>query len=683
MQWRRVQIVLICSLTALFLAGDIFEPTTFLEDAALPPTNNKRPTHSASSTDGRYDAHRTSSEPVVAGKHDAQRQSPVIPIKIVPSYREEDTLYSVGSLTFSSRRVPEDPNQMTRDCLRISEAVNSDKNVAPLQGHPFSTQFLPPLAIEKSETQFSLKDFAEKGYLCQRRFADMGTFPESVVKRQQEAHQLRRSDVLRQLFECPSLMEEALRPHVSYTSSTNNGKVEPGNNDKWKTEHSTVDLSFRDLNWKKWVSNLPRISTTTEKTVNDFSKTSVFRRVPKHGSWVYGDYLYATCEQRSFFSDKVFPFFFFPNHTCVMVLWTSGTPDANSIGKLKSYSRKGRNAIFKEREGTFVYGGAVSERLRSTIPIVQVRGTSILNGAFAVDNVGHVIHDALWALQVALAAPDTFPKVLEPISPFKDSFQMIFGQDFTRVSSAYYGLVSSLLGLGEESSSQEPMRQTKSVQFPLCFEEGKCMLSFDRLLLPGQDRHLDGGGAGLRQSTALRLRQHVFEGIQVDANRRRRHRPQILIYGRNDVHRRSIDNMQALFQVATNIAQQLQLPPPVIIDTFSRPVVEQIAIMSAADVMLSIQGSHQQNSLFMPEDAVIVEIAPCRAHRVSFLQRYGPYLKTHAYWYAPLCDGVLVNYCDPDPVSQNVTLCPSMTRWIQDKVLKMVQQQIEGRATSG
>ena len=84
-------------------------------------------------------------------------------------------------------------------------------------------------------------------------------------------------------------------------------------------------------------------------------------------------------------------------------------------------------------------------------------------------------------------------------------------------------------------------------------------------------------------------------------------------------------------------------------------------MVSKIDVLLTVQGSHVQNSLFMPHDAVIVEVAHCGASRVSFLRRYGPYFDSQRYIYFPVCDGLVVNSL-AEPVEQNLTLCGDQLR---------------------
>ena len=105
-------------------------------------------------------------------------------------------------------------------------------------------------------------------------------------------------------------------------------------------------------------------------------------------------------------------------------------------------------------------------------------------------------------------------------------------------------------------------------------------------------------------------------------------------------------------------------------------------MVSKIDVLLTVQGSHVQNSLFMPHDAVIVEVAHCGASRVSFLRRYGPYFDSQRYIYFPVCDGLVVNSL-AEPVEQNLTLCGDQLRQIQHKLTTAVQSLVESRRKKG
>lgn len=464
----------------------------------------------------------------------------------------------------------------------------------------------------------------------------------------ERVHWLRTSGLLRRTTECPSDRYSLEVPGAVF--DTNNSAEA-----HWRD-------AVRRLKPMPLGEPLPPASITQ----------SQFVRAPKTASWVVGRDICASCESsRAFFMN--------PRHSCYFTLW--GVGSAAPLKRLVSASRAGRNAIFKEREGSFRYGGVIpmlnaSVREHAT----YLRGTTVWHGAFEVDNVGHVIHDALWAFQLVLMLRELLGNKGGDASSLPLPLRGVFGDDFDTLSSDYFGALSWMIAKGERQENEHP-EFFRSPFTPADILQHR-LVCFETLVVPGQDRHIDGGGNGLRSSVAARLRRHVFAHVRAPTGATTKTastEPHIYVYGRNDVHRRSFDNVHALLRVAARVAKALSLPSPRLISTFSVPAAEQIALMRDVDVLLAIQGSHMQNSLFMPDDGVVIELAPCRAQRVSFIQRYGKYLDTQSYEYIPLCDGVVVNYSDLDEASQNVTLCPHMLDRVEVSLLQQTRSLVERR----
>jgi hypothetical protein len=252
--------------------------------------------------------------------------------------------------------------------------------------------------------------------------------------------------------------------------------------------------------------------------------------------------------------------------------------------------------------------------------------------------------------------------------------------------------------------------------FPRRKEHHADAVCFERLVVGGQDRHVDGGGAGLRGIVAHSIRQVLFShlamrpgdesavlaapwektaervsgtaaagaGEGADSGGDDFLGPglvNVFFYGRNDMHRRSIDNPSLLLDAIAAVAHELSLPPPVLIPTFNLAPARQVQLARRMDFFLTVQGAHLQHSLFMPDDAVIFEIAPCRSEGVSFLRRYGRYLDSQRHVFYPLCDDVILNFSeDPDKVpNQNLTLCTAHVDSIAARVRVLLEDLVRQR----
>jgi hypothetical protein len=447
--------------------------------------------------------------------------------------------------------------------------------------------------------------------------------------------------------------------------------------------------------WRGAIKQLPQVRPHLlephERQPNNFHE-STFGRIPKKASWITATNMCASCEP------PPGAYYMASRHSCYFTLW--GVGDSAKLHKLTSTSRGGRNVIFKERISSYQYGGILSPKKFAALvddkdrPFTSswyVNGTTVWLGPYEFNNPGHVIHDALWTWQLALMLPDIYntdPNRQKSPSPvYPAPIRAVLSHDFETLSSEYFGVLSWMIATGEAQrrNSTLNVERIERSPFPSTFDLKRPLVCFEKLVIPGQDRHVDGGGLGLRQVVAKRLRQHVFSALHKHEHTYgdRERKPRIGIYGRNDVYRRSIDNTDVLLEIVANVARRHHLPPPSTVGTFDVSPEEQFRLMESIDVFVAIQGSHLQNSLFMPDDGAIVELAPCRAEFVSFMRRYGKYLDSQSYTYLSLCDNVMINYSEKDAASQNVTLCPQVAGRINDAVERAVVALLRRRGLTG
>jgi hypothetical protein len=479
------------------------------------------------------------------------------------------------------------------------------------------------------------------------------------------------------------------------------------------------------FDWRQAVRSLPTLEPPSFPSNQSSSMKTSLIRAPRHASWVTINNVCATCESQS--SRR--QFFMNPLHSCHLTLWAVGTPDAHSIRKLVSQSRRYRNAIFKEREGAFQYGGSwgpircsdqinnksnehdeddvsggadATSRARSRTQSAvlsnctaagryldekdethfdisgYVAGTTTLVPSFHVDNVGHVIHDALWALQLTLMFLTGELNSTGGASPGT----ALFSHEFEEVSSDFFGFFSTLQTIRAVNRASSPARALRSPFSSLPWRRGA--ICFERLVVGGQDRHVDGGGSGLRHVVARSIRREVFSLLDASTAVRYQSKSddvQIFFYGRNDMHRRSIDNPHMLIEAISAVTDKMGLPPVRVISTFGISPARQVLLAREMDFFLTIQGAHLQHSLFMPHDGVIFEIAPCRSEGVSFLRRYGRYMESQTHVFFPLCDDVIINFSEeadkiPD---QNLTLCQEHVMEISNRVQVLLERLLDLR----
>lgn len=482
-----------------------------------------------------------------------------------------------------------------------------------------------------------------------------------------------------------------LRSGGVWSSLTSGCREEEGDQTSVQSEDASM--------WRRSIKELPQVTPASlqnhQRTPSHFA-TSTFRRVPKRASWVTATNICASCES------PPGAFYMMKNHSCFFTLW--GVGEASKLQKLTSTSRGGRNVIFKERVASFQYGGVltpkqfeklVDDKQRPFTSSWFVPGTSIWLGPYEFDNPGHVIHDALWVWQLTLMLREihrVHPSKGNASGIYTSPVRGVFSHDFEKLSGDYFGDLSWIVASGELNQSesdrasgrQGTVDSLERSPFPFASPkpgDHRPLVCFQEFIIPGQDRHVDGGGLGLREVVANRLRRHVIRVITNEEHQARslKRKPQIFIYGRNDVHRRSLDNTVMLLDLVRRIAARHHLPPPSLVKTFQLKPLDQFRQMLDIDVFVAIQGSHLQNSLFMPDDGAIVELAPCRADFVSFMRRYGRYLDSQSYTYVSLCDNVMINYSEKDPAAQNVTLCPHVMDRIKVAVEKAVVSLLRRR----
>ena len=403
-------------------------------------------------------------------------------------------------------------------------------------------------------------------------------------------------------------------------------------------------------------------------------------------SWLWLENVCATCEVEN-------QWFMHPGRPCYTTLYTM-----NDVKKMMvAAGRHGRHKLYKERDVAFQYGGQI-DFPGDGLEVPWVRGTTFYNTPFAVDNVGHVIHDGIWAWVAALNSRHEL-KMPKPHRVVMDSFLSNF-------SGAFFTYLSSVLGDGILGSDVE--KEDRTVTFPTKadvraalpefdemvgkgdrnkkadpFYRGRGLVCFELLAFTSMDRTGDKGGpanAARRPEVAKTIRRVMYERLSIDEDALLKRHPQVYVYGRNDVYRRSIDNVGALVSAIGEVTATFEgVPPPALISTFYMSPPAQIEMLSHVDILVTMQGAHEQPaSLFMPADATIVEISACKATKVSFISRHGAFLKSQRYNLYEICEPA-INQGDPELHWQNVTLCAPQLSHLQNLVRSALQYSLNQR----
>ena len=150
------------------------------------------------------------------------------------------------------------------------------------------------------------------------------------------------------------------------------------------------------------------------------------------------------------------------------------------------------------------------------------------------------------------------------------------------------------------------------------------------------------------------LRETLHMGDQLSGKRLR---PQVYVYGRNDMHRRSIDNIGELIFAVAKVTSSLGLDNPLVVHSFSDlSPLEQVKTFAGMDVLVTVQGAHMQNSIFMPSDGVVLEVSPCLAKKnILFSAVWHLLAQTKALVPSDLRRPPINTCCDK--YSKNLTLC--------------------------
>ena len=373
-------------------------------------------------------------------------------------------------------------------------------------------------------------------------------------------------------------------------------------------------------------------------------------------------------------------------------LWSVGA----DLPIVKAAARKGRHKIFLDREGAFQYGGILPVDDHPASTVVTLAGTTLLASPFDINNVGHEINDGGWGYSIPAAVEARARNASKDRQGgmFPMPFRMLVDSQFYRRSGKMYAFMAEIgarawLELGAPGrSSSSRLDGSGVIVNPLSYEDLNLMrhaaadmpsspgengassaapgtgsavkvLCFDHLVITGNDRNGFGARKVSRTAVANTIRATAFRALRLspalyEGNVPRL--PKVFVYGRHDVHRRSIDNYGELVHKVTEITASFGLEKPVVIPSFTTSAFAQVELFSQIDVLVTMQGAHMQTSLFMPADGVLVEIAPCRSKRTSFVSRYGMFLPSMVLRQLMVCSPV-INLDHEDKRSQNVTLC--------------------------
>jgi hypothetical protein len=396
---------------------------------------------------------------------------------------------------------------------------------------------------------------------------------------------------------------------------------------------------------------------------------------PRKSGWIRLDNVCMTCEtgHREFFMN--------PKRRCQLTLWSIGS----ILLGIESKSRQGRHSIYKEREGGFQFGG--QRHPADTAGALVMRGTTFFDTSFAVDNVGHVIRDAVWSFHVS--------GLVRRKGKFSEPYHMMIDGDFFNASSNYYAFTTLASGLrlfrgdgvdesidaGELNQPRVASGGTPPILLNPVSAGVEKMVCFESVVFAGRDRGGHNGGYVNKAEVAANLRSEVLSFLNLDpivVSGEIRRIPRVYIYGRQEVHRRHLDNLGQLTAALAEVTHALDAPPPTVITTFYMEPARQIELMAGIDILVSIQGAHLEQHLFMPLDAVIIEIAACHSTQTSFVSRYGTYHPKQKFKQMRLCHP-LINFSDRDKRAQDLLLCPHHLRQLQDDVRGALKELLRSR----
>lgn len=448
------------------------------------------------------------------------------------------------------------------------------------------------------------------------------------------------------------------------------------------TTHHLPTSAARWRNYTAWINKHVRYPTAGDSKVSGEAATHPIYIQPV----LRGPSVYTSKARSSYFSvenicmtcdDQSKPHWSLDHsRPCQTTLWTvNGDKWANKM--LAAASNKGRHKIFKDREGGFQYGG----QLGVLKNVSMMRGTTFFLMLYGAPNVGHIIHDAAWAPIASMLARSA--------AKYKPPFHAMIDPDHTRHSNSYYTMLVlagalGRLGKGDGRNTPRGAGLSRPLLLNPTATKKRLMLCFENAVFGGIDRNGNGAFWNHRVSRfevagAIRADALRFAGVAsdiVDGTARRP--PQLYVYGRSEVYRRSVDNIGALASAMLEVTTELGLPDPIVISSFYAHPEAQVELMSRIDMLLSVQGAHLEQALFMPKDSAVLEFAQCFSRRTSFISRYGAFHEDQVYKQDVVCHP-RINLSDKDKRAQNLTLCPRMIVSLQDEVRAGLRQIMKRR----
>ena len=386
-----------------------------------------------------------------------------------------------------------------------------------------------------------------------------------------------------------------------------------------------------------------KIAVSEQKKLNTIGNSVYYRE--RKGSWVSLKNVCVSCDvHREAWMDHRRP--------CHTTVWGVG----KEIKELASRHRKGRPSIYKEQQAAFQYGGTTGKGewgVFTATPDTEVvswyAGTAVYLAAFSNPNVGHALHDALFAfLSVASSLDAISTSLVDLPSPYR----IIIEPDFFRNSIRFYSTFAMLFATTLKPPIEVFLHNQHSHS---CFES---------IIFTGGDREMKGVSVSGRGTTTERFRRAVYTALNTLGRPSGAiatliggvvSKPRVFLYARHEVHRRSLVNFGDLYVGVADVLRGEGLPAPTIITTMTLHPLQQAELFAQIDILVTVQGAHMQNSIFMPPTGGVIELSPCRARKTSFLHRYGKML--------PKQNHVQLEVCFPsvnlgkDKYAQNLTLC--------------------------
>ena len=411
---------------------------------------------------------------------------------------------------------------------------------------------------------------------------------------------------------------------------------------------STDRLFFDDLEHQVLLGN--------ETLISQLGPTEYYRKKP-HGIMMLKNIAVGCDTERQPWMDH--------RRDCFLTVNSIHTTNSG----LAATHRKGRHAIYRQRQSAYQYGTTIKNINQK---VTHVTGTSIFLSSFSQANIGHAIHDALFSFLAVLSSYEELQKVFSLPKPRR----VVLEPDFFRNSIRFYSVFCMIFSKYVTGTSPHVILFNNDViskqrivtqqQRPV---DAK-LFSFESAIFTGEDRELKGSGvsSGARYPVVNHFRKAVFDELgpkQSSDNRVIK----IYIYGRTDVYRRSILNLGDLVD---GIVKKIGRDHVILIPVMSLHPLNQAELFRGIDILLTVQGAHLQNSIFMPSDASIIEFSPCRARQTSFLKKYHTFLSTQSHIQVEICFPSI--NLGKDKYGQNLTLCDHHVNIAEVKVTQEIER---------